>query len=255
MDKVPNRTACVLIIDDDPVMRELLQALLTAAGYAVYIAGSGEAALERLRSGLAVQVILADVQLPGIAGPALSEQLRAVAPAACLLAMSGSEPPAAVRAAFDAFLLKPFSMEDFAALSQGLPQVGPPAQEAQRPPSAPPPELEPLDEVVYGRLAAALPAAPLAELYTMTLEDISARISRMREALAVADLETYRREAHALKGGCGMVGARELATRAAQAETAATCAAAGTTFASIPPAFERLKDVLAPRVMHNMSQK
>jgi CheY-like chemotaxis protein len=206
----------VLVIDDDAVLRELLSALLDVEGHTVITAESGEDALGQLRGGLAADILLTDVQLPGLTGPALAEQLRAAAPSATLLGMSGSEPAAAIRRSFDAFLLKPFSTEDFhAAVSAGT------IAERNSGPRLPAEKAAPmaaLDRSTYDRLAGTLQPAQLAELYTLTLEDAESRIQRLAEAHTQHDEETWRREAHALKGGCSMVGATELASLAARAE-------------------------------------
>jgi HPt (histidine-containing phosphotransfer) domain-containing protein len=50
----------------------------------------------------------------------------------------------------------------------------------------------------------------LDQLYTLCLGDAERRIATMRRAACEGDDDAYRREAHSLKGGCGMVGAVEL---------------------------------------------
>ncbi len=99
-----------LVIDDDEMSRDLLTILLEAEGHAVDSANSGDAALTQLdRSRRVYDVILTDLQMPGIAGPALARQLRHVCgPQPLLLAISGSQPRAEALAPFDDFLLKPF---------------------------------------------------------------------------------------------------------------------------------------------------
>ena len=64
----------ILVIDDDPVMRELLAALFAAKGHSVSLAEDGDIALVRLREGLVAEVILTDIQLPGLSGEALAEE-------------------------------------------------------------------------------------------------------------------------------------------------------------------------------------
>ena len=67
----------LLIIEDDPVSRELLSVLLAVEGFDVLLAESGEEALQQLRSD-AVDVILTDMQMPGISGAELAGKLRTV---------------------------------------------------------------------------------------------------------------------------------------------------------------------------------
>ena len=107
----------VLVVDDDPMSRDLLVVLLTGEGYAAESADSGEAALVLLRQAApAPDLVLADVQMPGTTGARLARQLRrACGPATLLLAMSGSKPPEQAISGFDGFLLKPFQMQEIEA--------------------------------------------------------------------------------------------------------------------------------------------
>lgn len=58
----------VLIVDDDPSVRDLLTDALTEAGHRVDAAATGEQALGRLRDGLVPCVVLSDVRMPGMDG-------------------------------------------------------------------------------------------------------------------------------------------------------------------------------------------
>jgi HPt (histidine-containing phosphotransfer) domain-containing protein len=55
-------------------------------------------------------------------------------------------------------------------------------------------------------------------LLAFALDDANTRISRMDRAARAGDDAVFRTEAHALKGGCGMIGALQLQQLAAQAE-------------------------------------
>lgn len=68
--------ALVLVVENDPMSRELCRRVLTAGGFRVACASSGEEALEiapRLRPAL----VLMDVGLPGMDGIAALRRLRA----------------------------------------------------------------------------------------------------------------------------------------------------------------------------------
>jgi CheY-like chemotaxis protein/HPt (histidine-containing phosphotransfer) domain-containing protein len=207
----------ILVIDDDAVMTELLSAILGTRGHDVATADSGEAALALLPS-QTFDVVLTDLQLPGLRGHELATALRsALAKSQTrLLGMSGSPPSDRERSAFDAFLLKPFNAEQFAEAAAGS-SATPPSQ---------PPAAEtgpsPLDEAIFARLSAQLPPAKLQELFQLTLSDARMRLKLIEQAQAANDLDTVRREAHAIKGGAGMVGASELHRLAAKAEKDAT---------------------------------
>jgi HPt (histidine-containing phosphotransfer) domain-containing protein len=50
----------------------------------------------------------------------------------------------------------------------------------------------------------------LEQLYALCMDDAKKRITAMRQAASDQDDTAYRKQAHAIKGGCGMVGAAEL---------------------------------------------
>ena len=61
------RNGSVLVIDDEEIMREILQALLEREGYAVRLAASGQEGLELARA-LPFDAVIVDVMMPGIDG-------------------------------------------------------------------------------------------------------------------------------------------------------------------------------------------
>lgn len=208
-DAMPVR---ILVVDDDEVSREVLAVLLDGAGYAVGTVDSGDAAVLLLKAGssLPPDMVLVDMQMPGIAGDELARQLRDVCrDGTTLLAMSGSQPDEATRRGFDGFLLKPFSMEEFAAALAGG---------SARRLEASSESVAILNEGVYEKLTASMKRSQLEQLYAMCLDDVEKRIARMRQAASDREDALYRREAHAIKGGCGMVGATELQTLASAME-------------------------------------
>src|SRR5574342_758528 len=69
------RNANVLIVDDDPALRQTMEAIVKSAGMNSFTAGTGEAALDALKRS-PVDVILLDVQLPGISGLHVLRQVR-----------------------------------------------------------------------------------------------------------------------------------------------------------------------------------
>jgi HPt (histidine-containing phosphotransfer) domain-containing protein len=82
----------------------------------------------------------------------------------------------------------------------------------------------------------------LHELYRVTIDDVLTRAARMEVSLDDGDVATARREAHAVKGACGMVGAAELYALAAAAEAGAEVGRM--LVAQFAPACERLKRML-----------
>lgn len=61
----------VLIVDDDPDIRETLHQILDEAGYAVLEAGDGSVALDKIQSHTTPLVVLLDLLLPELDGAAL----------------------------------------------------------------------------------------------------------------------------------------------------------------------------------------
>ncbi|WP_417492675.1 sigma-54-dependent transcriptional regulator [Maricaulis sp.] len=107
----------VLIVDDDPTQRRLLQAVIEKQGYRVETAESGDAALDRVAAS-PVDVMLLDLIMPGMDG---METLEAVKkrlpdlPVIVLTASGGIETVvAAMRAGALDFFVKPASPERIA---------------------------------------------------------------------------------------------------------------------------------------------
>lgn len=229
----PSIPVHVLVIDDDAMSRELLAVLLEGEGYAVESADSGEAALSLLRqNGSTPDVVLTDMQMPGTSGRQLATELRtACGPSSVLLAMSGSQPTEESISQFDAFLLKPFKVQQIADILAARPRsVDTLAQQTASNSSmeVQVQELESpltesncdpvLNEKIYQQLAGSMPAPQLLEMYTMCLNDARERINRMRDLVATRDNVRFVREAHSIKGSCGMLGATQLHGMAAELE-------------------------------------
>jgi CheY-like chemotaxis protein len=193
----------VLLIDDDDLSRELLTLLLSGEEFEIAAVDSGEAAMQRLRKSPAEspQVILTDLQMPGISGSELAVQLRsACPPGTTLLAMSGSQPRGEAVQRYDGFLLKPFTRQQFAAAIAGTMPLQAVAADT----------TGILDESVFHRFRGSAPLSQALEMYAFCLRDAEKRLATMRQAVSTGDDEAYRKAAHAIKGSCGMLGATEL---------------------------------------------
>ncbi len=104
----------LLIVDDEPGIRESLGSILKDEGYLVDAVGSAEEALERVANG-EVELILLDVWLPGMDGlEALSRIQSTPHPPSVIMISGHGTIETAVRAtklgAFD-FIEKPLSLE------------------------------------------------------------------------------------------------------------------------------------------------
>jgi DNA-binding NtrC family response regulator len=67
----------VLVVDDDPTQRRLIQAVLEREGFAVVHAENGDEAIQRLSSGTKADVMLLDLVMPGISGQDALVEMRA----------------------------------------------------------------------------------------------------------------------------------------------------------------------------------
>jgi len=67
----------VLVVDDDPTQRRLIQAVLEREGFAVAHAESGDEAISRLSAGGGADVILLDLVMPGTSGQDTLKEMKA----------------------------------------------------------------------------------------------------------------------------------------------------------------------------------
>jgi two-component system response regulator PilR (NtrC family) len=72
-------TGTIHIIDDEPIIYEVLQDILTSEGYAVEISTNGEEALDK-HSSLDVDLILLDLLMPGMDGIEVLKRLKKIDP-------------------------------------------------------------------------------------------------------------------------------------------------------------------------------
>jgi DNA-binding response OmpR family regulator len=114
------RRGTVLVVDDEPDIRELLGEYIEGRGYAVRMAADGRAGVREATAG-DVDVILLDIDMPDVSGVDALTAIRAVVPAAKVIIVSGTSDAAVVKrtlalGAFD-YVTKPI---DFDYLSQSL---------------------------------------------------------------------------------------------------------------------------------------
>ena len=129
-------SARLLVVDDEPAVRESLERALVAEGYGVLLASDGEealAAVERDRPDL----VLLDVLMPTLDGLAACRRLRAGGnrlPVLMLTARDGvGDRVAGLDAGADDYLVKPFALDELLAriralLRRAAPEAGGPLQ-------------------------------------------------------------------------------------------------------------------------------
>lgn len=83
--------ARILVIEDEPLVRELLEATVKNAGHEVAVAADGDEGLKLYRDRPA-DVVITDIFMPEKEGLETIEQLRRVHPAVKVIAISGGSP-------------------------------------------------------------------------------------------------------------------------------------------------------------------
>src|ERR1041385_5383539 len=113
-EKRNSRKGSVLVVDDEEIMREVLETLLTAEGYRVDLAKTGEEGLEAYGR-RAFDVVLLDVSMPGIGGLRALERFLKMDPGAVILMITAYTPSDPATAAWDrgpfVCIRKPFQNE------------------------------------------------------------------------------------------------------------------------------------------------
>lgn len=107
----------ILVVDDEPQIRRVLRTTLSAQGYEVFDARSGEQALESLRD-QRFDLVLLDMNMPGMGGMAACREIRAGSDAAIIMLTvrnSEQDKVAALDAGADDYITKPFGTPELLA--------------------------------------------------------------------------------------------------------------------------------------------
>ncbi len=115
----------VLVVDDDPDIAQLLEALLLDLGFRVRVVADAAAAIAEARR-LPPDVLLIDVEMPGLSGNAVVYQLRSHGYRGRIVTLSAASTAAArdasLRAGADHYLTKPLNVEQFVSAMQRVTQ-------------------------------------------------------------------------------------------------------------------------------------
>ena len=115
---MPNETPRILIVDDDPGQRSLLDSFLRGQGFETVLADSGERALELLPAGK-FSMMISDVRMPGLTGLETLQRARKNFPALpVLLVTAYADIRDAVEAMRDGalnYLAKPIDLDELLA--------------------------------------------------------------------------------------------------------------------------------------------
>jgi DNA-binding response OmpR family regulator len=122
LDSAEQPRPTVLVVDDDPRIREMLLRLLELEGYVVESAADGARAVARLAHG-GIDLMLLDLIMPDVDGLAVCRQVRAhtlsASPYLPVIMLTGRTTVADQRAGFaagaDDYIVKPFHVETLVA--------------------------------------------------------------------------------------------------------------------------------------------
>lgn len=121
---MPETRTGILIVDDEPSVRMSMSLVLTEMGYQVRSAEGGSSALSEMRQEIP-EILLSDLNMPGMSGWELLIEVRRLFPAIKVVAMSGAfggdEVPSGVLA--DAFYQKGSSVGALLQILRALPQM------------------------------------------------------------------------------------------------------------------------------------
>lgn len=108
-------TETILLVEDEPAVRQLFAQALMRAGYRVFEARNGQEAMNVFdQYGDTIDLLLTDLRMPYMGGMELVQQLRARRSTLKLICVSGY-PSAGDEDLTADFLSKPFSREDLLA--------------------------------------------------------------------------------------------------------------------------------------------
>jgi CheY-like chemotaxis protein len=119
-DHVPGQGQTVLVVEDEPVVRQLVVDLLRELGYRTLQADDGPAGLDLLMHHLAdVDLLITDIGLPGLNGRQVADAARVRRPDLKVLFMTGYAENAALSSGFLEqgmdMVTKPFPMDTLSA--------------------------------------------------------------------------------------------------------------------------------------------
>jgi CheY-like chemotaxis protein len=270
----PPRTGRLLVVEDDPVNREVLHSQLALLGLAADEVATGADALALFVPGR-YEAALLDCDLPDLDGLELARRMRereGDGPLTPLIAVTASvlrsEPEPWRQSSFDDLLLKPFRVDELATILSAwldTPIVAPPpaaggggsrlggarrtaaAQDSHRPPEI---DFESLESL------AALPGTggddPAGRMVALFREHAGRDVAWLLAELArTAPSDELGQVAHRLKGSAASAGAVGLSRLAGEIETAAKSGeaeAARESAGALGPAFEAALESLANRL-------
>ena len=100
----------ILVIDDEPEIRELLVEFLDLLGYEGVMAGDGEEGL-RLFKEAKFQLVLTDLGIPKLSGIEVAERIKSISPKTFVVLITGWGNEIKASSFVDYILTKPFKLD------------------------------------------------------------------------------------------------------------------------------------------------
>lgn len=85
----PSKAVRVLVVDDEEPVRKFVERVLREAGYVTTLASDGPEALEIVKNGTAIDVLVTDLMMPKMTGDELARRLRQDEPTLKVLYLTG----------------------------------------------------------------------------------------------------------------------------------------------------------------------
>lgn len=237
--------ASVLVVNDDAAQLALLAGLLKKEGHDVRTCDSAEQAIEQVENIGDTDLVITDLNMPGLSGLQLLQKLRDIGSTFPVLIISASEVDSSseihARArSQNAHVLAPYRptrVRDVArALLNGemLPEEEAAARQT----------LSSVDRLALDKLFQVGGGALLTKVVGMFLERTPQNLDSLRAAVAENDHLAVERTAHTVKGSAGMLGARTVQETARRLEHAAADKTGHyqEPFDHLEQAFEAVKD-------------
>ncbi|MCK6404702.1 MAG: response regulator [Rhodocyclaceae bacterium] len=199
----------VLLVEDHPINQKLAISLLEKWGHRVSLATNGAEAIERVASGH-FDVILMDLQMPGMGGLEATQRLRMAGCRTRIVAMTANamagDRELCLAAGMDDYLAKPIKADElFALLHESVAAGG---ERTAEPDNCAGPVAEPVAPAFDYRAALAqMDAELVAIIAPLFVEACPDDLAALRRALAAEDTVSAHRQAHTLRGLAGQFNA------------------------------------------------
>jgi len=211
------RALRILVAEDNPINRRLLRGMLKSLDFEVDSVNDGPSVLFALRD-KSYDLIMMDCQMPGMDGDEVTRIIREgkensdgqPVVVAVTADVSANHREQCLHAGMDDFLAKPIRLD---TLKSGLRRwsIMAESRRVQLPDAAAELQVESNDIIERLRERAGPVSGEIIDEYIdLFLDDTASRIDILRTALEQRDLDTMRRECHALKGACLELGVSRL---------------------------------------------